>query len=515
MNGAESLVRTLLSGDIDVCFTNPGTSEMHFVAALDKYEKMRSILCLFEGCATGAADGYYRMKRSPASTLLHLGPGLANGLANLHNAKKANSGIVNIVGEHALDHIKLNAPLTSDIEGIAKPVSHWVKTSQSSKDIAKDGAEAISAAMVAPGQIATLILPGDTAWNEGSEAQNIELQVTLNKVPSALIKEAALALQKAKNPMILVGGAALEEGNLINIAKIADKLGCPIKTDWFNARLDKGAGRINSVRIPYVVDSAVSILKDFDTIIVIGARRPVAFFAYPNKPGILTQDGTKFIELASLSDNIGEMVEELSDLLGATKIIPSTISEMKIPEIPAGPINTTSLGMVLGALIPENAIIVDESVTTGREFFAQTAGSRPHTWLNNCGGSIGFGMPVAIGAAVASPDQKVIALEGDGSAMYTVQSLWTMARENLDITVLIFANQSYKILQGELTNVGVVNPGKSALEMLSLKKPSLDWVSISRGMGVDAVRVDNIDDLVKSFKYGLKENGPFLIEVMI
>ena len=199
MNGAESLVRTLLSGDVDVCFTNPGTSEMHFVAALDKYKKMRSILCLFEGCATGAADGYYRMKRSPASTLLHLGPGLANGLANLHNAKKANSGIVNIVGEHALDHIKLNAPLTSDIEGIAKPVSHWVKTSQSSTDIAKDGAEAISAAMVAPGQIATLILPGDTAWNEGSEAQNIELQVTLNKVPSALIKEAALALQKAKN----------------------------------------------------------------------------------------------------------------------------------------------------------------------------------------------------------------------------------------------------------------------------------------------------------------------------
>jgi acetolactate synthase-1/2/3 large subunit len=315
--------------------------------------------------------------------------------------------------------------------------------------------------------------------------------------------------------MILVGGAALEEENLINIAKIADKLGCPIKTDWFNARLDKGAGRINSVRIPYVVDSAVSILKDFDTIIVIGARRPVAFFAYPNKPGILTQDGTKFIELASLSDNIGEMVEELSDLLGATKIIPSTISEMKIPEIPAGPINTTSLGMVLGALIPENAIIVDESVTTGREFFAQTAGSRPHTWLNNCGGSIGFGMPVAIGAAVACPDQKVIALEGDGSAMYTVQSLWTMARENLDITILIFANQSYKILQGELTNVGVVNPGKSALEMLSLKNPSLDWVSISRGMGVDAVRVDNIDDLVKSFKYGLKENSPYLIEVMI
>jgi acetolactate synthase-1/2/3 large subunit len=292
-------------------------------------------------------------------------------------------------------------------------------------------------------------------------------------------------------------------------------MNCPIKTDWFNARLDKGAGRINSVRIPYVVDNAVEVLKSFDTIIIIGARRPVAFFAYPNKPGILTQDSTKFVELASLSDDITDLIEKLSDKIGVSNKVPSTMSELKIPEIPKGPINTTSLGMVLGALIPENAIVVDESVTTGREFFNQTARSCPHTWLNNCGGSIGFGMPVAIGAAIACPDQKVIALEGDGSAMYTVQALWTMARENLDITVLIFANQSYKILQGELTNVGVTNPGKSALEMLSLKDPSLDWVSVSRGMGVDGVRVDNIEDLVKNFKHGLKENGPFLIEVMI
>ena len=515
MNGAESLVGTLLEGNVDVCFTNPGTSEMHFVAALDQYDKMRSILCLFEGCATGAADGYFRMKRTPASTLLHLGPGLANGLANLHNAKKASSGIVNIVGEHALDHIKLNAPLTSDIEGIARPVSHWVKTSKSSKDIAVDGAEAIEMANVNPGQISTLILPGDTAWNEGNAIQSIKLKNKYSTVSSNLIDEALTALREAKNPLILVGGSALEEKNLIKLAKVADKIGCPMKTDWFNARLDKGAGRVNSVRIPYVVDKAVEVLKDFDNIIIIGARRPVAFFAYPNKPGVLTQETTKFIELASLSDDITSVINELSDKVGISDNKPSTVSEFKIPDIPSGPINPTSLGMVLGALIPENAIVVDESVTTGREFFYQTAGSHPHTWLNNCGGSIGFGMPVAIGAAVACPDQKVISLEGDGSAMYTVQSLWTMARENLDIVVLIFANQSYKILQGELTNVGVDNPGKSALEMLSLKDPSLDWVSVSKGMGVDAVRVDNLEDLVKNFKHGLKDKGPFLIEVMI
>jgi acetolactate synthase-1/2/3 large subunit len=515
MNGAESLVRTLLKGDVNVCFSNPGTSEMHFVGALDTNHDMRSILCLFEGGATGAADGYYRMKRSPASTLLHLGPGLANGLANLHNAKKAHSGIVNIVGEHAIDHIKLNAPLTSDIEGIARPVSHWVKTSLSSKDIARDGAEAIAVAKVAPGQIATLILPGDTAWNEGANYDEENITNNLNQVSNQKIEIAAKQLRDAKKPLILVGGSALEDDNFINIAKIAEKIGCPVMTDWFNARIDKGQGRINAVRIPYVVEKAVNVLKEFDTILIIGAKKPVAFFAYPNKPGILTQENTKFIELAELSDDISKVVSSLTDIFDANKVVPSTISKPNLPEIPKGEINTTTLGMVLGALIPENAIVVDESVTTGREFFVQTAGSRPHTWLNNCGGSIGFGLPVATGAAVACPDQKVIALEGDGSAMYTVQSLWTMARENLDITVLIFANQSYKILQGELTNVGVINPGKSALEMLSLTNPSLDWVSLSKGMGVDAVRVDNIESLVLSFKHALKQKGPYLIEIMI
>ena len=166
MNGAESLVRTLVAGGVDVCFSNPGTSEMHFVAALDRVEGMRCVLGLFEGVVTGAADGYFRMKGTPASTLLHLGPGLANGLANLHNAKKANSGIVNIVGQHATHHIGYNAPLTSDIEGLARPMSAWVRTSPDAKSVSADGAAAIAAARSAPPQIATLILPADTAWNE-------------------------------------------------------------------------------------------------------------------------------------------------------------------------------------------------------------------------------------------------------------------------------------------------------------------------------------------------------------
>ena len=514
INGAESLVKTMINAEINVCFTNPGTSEMHFVAALDKYPKMRSVLCLFEGGATGAADGYYRMLDKPASTLLHLGPGLANGLANLHNAKKANSGVFNVVGEHALEHIKLNAPLTSDIEGIAKPVSHWVKTCKSSLDVGKNAAEAIKESLNPPGKVSTLILPGDTAWNEGKIAKPLKNYVR-DKIDIEKIKIAAEELNKAKNPMILVGGKALEEKNLILASKIASKFNCAIMTDFFNAKLERGSGRIKPTRIPYNVDRAVNLLKDFDTIILIGAREPVAFFAYPNKPGVLTSKNTKFVNFAKIEENIDEGLENLCEYVDAKDKIANNIAESSFPVLQKGELNPGSIGSVLGNLIPENAIIVDESVSTGREFFPYTEGSKPHTWLSNCGGSIGFALPAATGASIACPDRKVIALEGDGSGMYTLQSLWTIARENLNVTILIFANQSYRILHGELNNVGVQNPGPSAINMLTLNNPSLDWVSLSKGMGIDAKKVHDTDQLYSVFKDALNSHGPFLIEVMI
>ena len=513
MNGAESLVRTLLAGNVDVCFTNPGTSEMHFVAALDQVPGMRSVLCLFEGGVTGAADGYYRMAGRPASTLLHLGPGLANGLANLHNAKKAGSGIVNIVGEHATYHIELDAPLTADIEGIARPVSHWVKTSNSSKEIAVHGAEAIAAAMAPPGQIATLILPGDTAWNEGAGVAEIPEFEKRRPVDSGKIDQAAEVLKEGSNTLLLLGGAALREENLALAGKVAAKTGCGILTEWSNTRLDRGAGRIEANRIPYVVEKAVDVLKGYDKIVLMGARAPVAFFAYPDKPSILTQDGCQFVEVATDSDDIASALGDLVNAVGAEQAEPKGIVEPFRPDIPDSPIEPGSIAAVIGALLPENAIVVDESVTTGREFFPLTAGAPQHSWLNNRGGSIGYGLPVATGAAIACPGQKVVALEGDGSAMYTVQSLWTIAREQLDVTIMVFANRSYKILRGELTNVGVQNPGPRALDMLSLNRPDLDWVKMAGGMGVDACKVSDTKQLAKAFENGLATDKPYLIEV--
>ena len=514
MNGAESLVHTLLANDVDVCFTNPGTSEMHFVAALDHIPGMRSVLVLQEGVATGAADGYYRMAGKPASTLLHLGPGLANGLSNLHNAKKAKSGVVNIIGEHASTHIALDAPLTSDIEGIARPVSHWVRTSTSAVAVGKDAAEAVQAATVAPGQIVSLILPSDTAWDEGGVVHDALEAPVPPPFDQAALAQAAEMLDGPET-LLLLGGTALTESNLQTAGRIAAKTGCQLLSEWSNARLERGAGRVLINRVPYPIDMALAALEPYKRIVLIGARAPIGFFAYPDKPAILTREDAEILTLAGAGTDLTGALAALAEMTGSANSPPAHVVQAELPARPAGPINLDSLAALIARAIPENAIVVDESVTTGRAFFPITKGAPKHTWLNNCGGSIGYCLPAAIGAAIACPDRKVMALTGDGSAMYTIQALWTMARENLDVTTLVFANRSYAILRGELTNVGVGNPGPRAVEMLSLDRPALDWVQMARSMGVTAIRVTDCDGLENALADGLANHGPNLIEVAL
>ncbi|MGA2293096.1 acetolactate synthase large subunit, partial [Bradyrhizobium sp.] len=396
MNGAESLVRTLVAGGVDVCFANPGTSEMHFVAALDRVEGMRCVLALFEGVVTGAADGYFRMKGRPASTLLHLGPGLANGLANLHNAKKANSGIVNIVGQHATYHIGFNAPLTSDIEGLARPMSAWVRTSPDAKSVAKDGAAAIAAAKSAPPQIATLILPADTAWNEADGIAEVPAPSQRAGYSPEAVEDAAKVLRGAGS-LLLITGTALTEQGLALAAQIAGKTGCKVMGQTYNPRMARGRGRFSIDRIPYVIEQALPILKDFRHIVLVEANDPVAFFAYPNKPSMLKPGGCEVHRLTSGGDNSVAALEALASALGAkpTDAKPQALVELAKP---VGALTHASIAQALAMAIPENAIVVDESITTGRGFFPPTAAAAPHDWLQNMGGSIGFSTPVATGA---------------------------------------------------------------------------------------------------------------------
>ncbi|MBN9583049.1 MAG: acetolactate synthase large subunit [Afipia sp.] len=514
MNGAESLVRTLVAGGVNVCFANPGTSEMHFVAALDRVEGMRCVLGLFEGVVTGAADGYYRMAEKPASTLLHLGPGLANGLANLHNAKKARSGIVNIVGQHATYHIDYNAPLTSDIEGIARPMSAWVHTSPDARSVARDGAAAIAVARSHPGQIATLILPADTAWNEADGIAAVPDESQRASYSPQAVEEAARVLRSGEPTLLLLTGHAVTEEGLAQAARIAGKTGCKVMGQTYNPRMARGRGRFSIERIPYVIEQALPILKDFRHIILVETNDPVAFFAYPNKPSLLKPEGCEVHRMCEAGENSVGALHALAEAVGAKA---SDAPPQKLAELvkPTGALTHASVAQAIAVSIPENAIVVDESITTGRGFFPPTAAAAPHDWLQNMGGSIGFSTPVATGAAIACPDRKVICMVGDGSAMYTLQSLWTQAREGLDVTTVVFANRTYQILKGEFAGVEAGEPGRKALDMLNIDNPTLDWVALAKGMGVSARSVATAEDFTAALSDSVREKGPRLIEVVM
>lgn len=514
MNGAESLTRTLAASGVEVCFANPGTSEMHFVSALDTVKAIRPILVLFEGVATGAADGYGRMAEKPAITLLHLGPGLGNGFANLHNARRASTPVLNIVGDHATYHAQYDAPLASDVAGLARTVSGWVHSSPSALTVAADGARAVQAARNAPGQIATLILPADTAWLEAEGPAPALAPLAPAPVSSAAIDRVAAALKRGKRSAILLRGAALKENALHTAGRIAAASGARLLCDTFAPRLARGAGRVAVERIPYFAEQIVDFLKDVEELVLVGAKPPVSFFAYPGKPSWCTPEACEILYLAHAHEDGAGALEALAEALGAPKN-PRGIVEFAKQGVPGGRFDQFTIGQAIAHHLPENAVICDEAATSGIGTALATATAKPHDLLSLTGGSIGQGVPLATGAAVACPDRKILCLQGDGGAMYTLQALWTQAREKLDVTTVIFANRSYAILNIELARVGAGNPGPKALSMLDLHNPELDFVSLARGLGVEATRAEKIEDFNAQFSSAMAARGPRLIEVVL
>ncbi len=519
MNGSEAMVHTLLKGEIDVCFANPGTSEMHFVSALDRAPGMRCVLGLFEGVVSGAADGYYRMAEKPAATLLHLGPGLGNALANIHNAKRAYSGMINIVGQHALDHIHNNAPLNSDVEAVARPMSNWVKTTMSASAAPLDTAEAISQARSTPGRIATLVLPANCAWEPSDPGHYSTAPAQTAAAPLA---ETVLALARllsdrktAEVTTLLLGGPALRAKAATLAGRIAAHTGCKLACEPRNPRMDRGRGRVNIAPLPFPVDGAVALIKDAKHLVLVGSAPPVAFFAYPNKPRMIKQPDCEVHTLATLTHDIEASLQALVDALGAQNTAPAQLSTGPIiTDLPTGTPSAEHFGAIIAATLPENAIMVDEAVTSGRQFAKTLPQAAPHDCIDITGGAIGWGLPAAVGAAVACPDRKVFAFIGDGSAMYTLQALWTMAREQLDVTVVIFANRSYRILRGELANMGGPEAGENAKRMLDLDRPFLDWVSLAKGHGVAGSQVTTLEGFASAMRIAAKEKGPRLIELV-
>jgi acetolactate synthase-1/2/3 large subunit len=513
-NGAQALMRTLVDAGVTVCFSNPGTSEMHFVAALDSAPEMRAVLCLFEGVATGAADGYARMAGKPAATLLHLGCGLGNGLANLHNARKGRVPVVNIVGDHATYHVKYDAQLQSDIETVARNVSTWVRTSQSTDALCRDAAEAIATCMGPPGQVATLILPADVSWSDGGVPAAVPPTAPPSIPSDDEIAAIARALQTRGRSAMLLGGRALREPALMAAARIAARTGVKLLAEVFPTRLERGAGLPPVERIAYFGELASVQLAGLDHLILVDAKSPVSFFAYPDKKSDLVPDGCTVHVLARPDQDAQRSLDALVAHAGAAAVEPPLQSPAR-PDRPQGEFTADRICQAIGHLLPERAIIVDEAQTSGVQLPTMTSGAPRHDVLTLTGGAIGQGLPCAVGAAIACPDRPVLALVGDGSAMYTIQALWTMAREKLNVVAVILDNRSYAILNIELQRVGATSTGVKAKSQLDLGDPAIDFVQMARGMGVPAVRATTTDEFVTALERAFRAPGPQLIDAVV
>lgn len=514
-NGAQALMQTLADAGVTVCFTNPGTSEMHFVAALDDEPRMRAVLTLFEGVATGAADGYARMADQPAATLLHLGCGLGNGLANLHNARKGRVPVVNIVGDHATYHMPLDAQLQSDIETVARNVSpRYVRTSMQTAQLCRDAVAAIGAAGERPEGVATLILPADVSWGAGGVPAAPPPAPTPPVASADTVARIAAVIRSGERTALLLGRHALREPALLAAARIAAKSGVKLLAEVFPTRLERGAGLPPVERIAYLAELAGVQLAEFRHLILVDAKAPVSFFAYPGKPSELVPAGCRVHTLATMAEDAAGSLQALAEALDALQATPVLQPPVR-PGRPRGRLSAEKVCKAIGHLMPERAIVVDEAITSGLMLPLMTAGCPRHDLITLTGGAIGQGLPNAVGAAIACPDRPVLALIGDGSAMYTIQALWTLARERLDVTVVIFANASYSVLNVELERVGAARIGDKARAQLDLKGPTLDFCRLAQGMGVHAARADTAEDFCHALEYALAQPGPHLIEALI
>ncbi|MFT6943458.1 MAG: acetolactate synthase-1/2/3 large subunit [Yoonia sp.] len=513
MNGAESVVRSLHSAGVEVCFANPGTSEMQFVDALDRTKLMHCVLGLFEGVVTGAADGYARMADKPAVTLLHLAPGFANAAANLHNARKARVPMINLVGDHALRHQKYDAPLSADVEAACAPFSDWVRSGRDAGSFAADAMEALRVAKGTPGRVATLIAPADIGWDEGGKMAAEIAPGGPAPLDEDALNAAVRALETGSRTVIIVGNTVLENvAALVILQGIADKTGAQILAPTSNRRIERGQGRVPITKIPYPINDALTCLAPYSHAILVESVPPVAFFAYPGKPSLLLPEACYTVTLAGLDGDGPMALAALADRIGAK---PGKARDTAMPEKPrAGAITLQNIAAALANALPEDAIVIDEAVSSSGSTFSAGDAAKPNSWLALTGGSIGIGIPLSTGAAIARPDRPVITLQADGSAMYTIQGLWTQAREGSNVTTIILANRAYEILKGELHNVGA-QPGEDALSMLNLDRPELDFVALARGMGVPGRRVDDIQDLMRAIEDAAGAPGPFLIEAMI
>lgn len=510
-NGAQLLLEAAHAAGVEICFANPGTTELTLVHALQRVPSIRPVLGLFEGVCTGAADGYSRVSGRVALTLLHLGPGFANGIANLHNARRAHSSIVNIIGDHATWHLRYDAPLTSDIESLASPVSGAVVRMGSVSGIASDVAAAFDAAVAAPGAVTTIIAPTDImdAVVEAPTPASATGAATHPAIDEAALSAAAAALTGEGARILLLGGNALGERALRAAHRIATATGARLVMEPYPAIATLGGDLPRVERQAYFPDD---VLRQFGEarVILAGARAPISYFGYEGLPSeLVTPD--RLVTFTTAGHDGAAALEALAERIAAPAAE---------PVVPAAPVRSEP-GIALTADIiideivaqlPEDAVISLEGSTLGAPYFRNAHRAPRHRVMTNTGGAIGQGLPCAVGAALAAPQSRIVALQSDGSGHYTLQSLWTMARERLPVTIVIAANHRYGILQTELTRADVPLDQSAVERLTRLDNPCADWTALAAGYGVPAVRVETPADFAATLRRGLGEDGPLLIQ---
>ncbi|MGC9323316.1 MAG: acetolactate synthase large subunit [Desulfomonilia bacterium] len=512
MNGAELLVKTALQAGVRHCFANPGTTELPLVVALDTVPGMKAVLGLFEGVCTGAADGYARMLDRPAMVLLHLGPGLSNGLSNLHNARRASSPVLNVVGEHATWHRILDPPLAMDIESLANTVSSWQRTCTKTDEIAIDTADAISAALM--GKVATLIIPYDLQLKTSTASEPATTIPASDPVETGPINTAATLLKSGKKCALVLGGTALREKALFHAARIRTGVGCDLLAENFPARMERGAGLPDLIRIPYLPEMALDMLSRYEVFIFAGAREPISFFGYEGIPGPLLRDNQKRLRIDHGRHDMEDVLQALAEAVSAPHSPAKVhLAPLKRPEIPSGELTGDKICSVIAALQTDNAIVVEEAITNSLMYYPLSSGAPPHSLLTLTGGSLGQGPPCAVGAAFACPDRHVISYQADGATLYTLQALGTQAKESLNVITLVCANNRYDILKLEMTRLGVFEPAVNSAHLMDLGR--VDWVKIGEGFGIPSVSVRTAEDLAREFKRSLEAQGPNLIEMVL
>ena len=512
-NGATVLLRALQAGGADICFANPGTTELTIVAALAEVPEIRPVLCLFEGVCTGAADGYARISGKIPLTLLHLGPGFANGIANLHNARRAHSKIVTIIGDHATWHLEHDAPLTSDIESLARPVAVDVVRIHSSDSIAEGAVRALTSTSSGSGGPATIIVPTDVM--DASTTDSLRVSAfhpgRTEPVTSTAIEKAAAACRGGKEVILLLGGDALAIEGQSAAAAIATATRARLVMEPYPAVVTLGGDLPRIERQAYFPDDVIRQFGEA-TVILAGARRPISYFGYEDYPSVLVPED-RLVVLSRPGEDGVSALKALADQLGATQPCNERPeSGHAAPLDASAPLTPNAIVEELLVQLPEDSVISLEGSTLGGPWLREAYRARRHRVMTNTGGAIGQGLPCALGAAFGAPGSRVIALQSDGSAHYTVQALWTMAREKLPVTIILAANHRYGILQTELKRADTPLDDPAVASLTRLDDPRTDWTALAAGYGVAAVRATTVAEFREGLMRALSADGPLLIQ---